>query len=387
MAKTNEPVLPDEPQEAKLPLVERLAERMRTLNPDDPGAAADVAQLATVSAGLAALRVQMKDLEKSLVERIADVDDDRRLTANQLQRAWQSQREEQESLRRGRGKLLAGTLVLITALGAGGLYGLYRHVQSSQEALDSRISALRLELNRVAGIETQDSQVQGKIAALSDAVGQLSRALSEGPDRRVQEGNRAESSAQISTLAARVERIGAEQTRIEKVLEGLRGTLTPSPPSPPSPASGTVAKPPAAPTPGGSTESLAPPRTAEPKATAPESGDASPATSPPPDAAALPLQTVPVGDRPFALQIMGSYRREDLLTQAAKSSLPAKVFLRQESRYGRPWYVLIYSMHSSRAQAEEALAALPQSLRAPKPWIRNYPPDATVEPIDIRTGP
>ena len=386
MAETNEPVPPDDPQAAKLPLVERLADRMRTPGPEDPGAVADAAQLATVSSGLAALRVQMRDLEKSLVERIADVDDDRRLTAAQLQRAWQSQREEQDVRRQGRGKVLAGTLVLIAALGAGGLYALYRHVQSGQEALDSQIDALRLELEGLKGIGTQDTLVQDKIAALSSAVGQLSQGLVQ----RAEGSAQPEASAQLSALAARIERIGAEQIRIDRTLVDLRSALNERP------ATGPVVQPavPADAPARAPTEFPAPPRPAESSATAPGSGETRPETaaasapSTPTEAATTsPLQTVPVGDRGFALQIMGSYSREELLTHAARLSLPAKVFIRQDTRRGRPWYVLIYDLYPSRAQAQAALAALPANLLAPKPWIRSLPPDATVEPIATRTRP
>lgn len=375
MAETNEPVPPEDPQGANPPLVERVAERMRTLGPDEPGATADAAQLATVSSGLASLRVQMRDLEKSLVERIADVDDDRRLTAVQLQRAWQTQREEQDTRRQGHGKLIAGTLVLIAALGAGGLYGLYRFIQSGQEALDSRISALRLELDGLKGVGTPDTLLQDKIATLSAAVEQISQGLVQGGKPRAQSAP----PAQISALAARIERIGAEQTRIDRALVDLRGALAARP------AAAPIAQP---------SNPAAAPRADEPTATAPESGEAKAAaalaatgSSAPPETAAPPIQTVAVGDSPFALQILGSHRREDLLTHAARLSLPSKVYIRQESRRGRPWYVLIYGLYPSRAQAQEGLASLPPSLRAPKPWIRSLPPDATVEPIDTRADP
>jgi DamX protein len=379
MAETNEPVPPEDPQGATPTLVERVAERMRTLGPDDPGATADAAQLATVSAGLASLRVQMRDLEKSLVERIADVDDDRRLTAVQLQRAWQAQREEQEARRQGHGTLIVGTLILIAALGAAGLYGLYRSVQSGQEALDSRVSALRLELDGLRGIGTQDALVEGKIAALSATVEQLAQGLGQGPKPPAQP----ESPAQLSALEARIERMGAEQTRIDRALADLRGALAARPAAAPvvPPANPAVASSPDA------TVPPAPPPPDDPTPTAPQGGGAAPADAAAAAAPLSPLQTIPVGDRPFALQILGSSRREELLTHAARLSLPSNGFIRQESRRGRPWYVLIYDLYPTRAEAEEALASLPASLRAPKPWIRRLAPDARVEPIATRTGP
>lgn len=386
MAETNEPAPPEDSQEASPSLVERVAARMRAPGPEDGGSAADAAQLATLATGLAKLRVQMQDLEKSLVERIADVDDDRRLTAVQLQRAWQNQREEQEAIRRGRGKLLAGVLALIALFAAGGLYSLYRNVQSGQEALHTRIDDLRLEVDRMAVAGGRDTQVQEKIDVLAAAVGRISQDLTKSVARPAQAAGQGETSAQISTLAARIDRIGAEQSRIDRSLADLQTALAEQ-----SMTETTVelAKSPAALGPD-SSEPQDSPRPASPAATATQGGksESAPVRLVPPDSTApSPIQTVPVGERPFALQIMGSYSKEDLLTHAARLSLPSEVFLREESRRGRPWYVLIHGLYASRAQAQEALAALPPSLRAPKPWIRSLPPDAAVEPISRLTVP
>jgi len=54
----------------------------------------------------------MRDMEKSLVERIADVDDDRRRTAVQLQKAFNTHRDETTAaLRRGFSGILAGEVM------------------------------------------------------------------------------------------------------------------------------------------------------------------------------------------------------------------------------------------------------------------------------------
>jgi HAMP domain-containing protein len=60
-------------------------------------ATVEASRVEALAAELAAYRTQMRDLEKSLVKRIADVDDDRRLTAAQIQRGWHAQREEHEA--------------------------------------------------------------------------------------------------------------------------------------------------------------------------------------------------------------------------------------------------------------------------------------------------
>ncbi len=67
------------------------------------GLAALGAELSTLSAGLAAQGDQLRDAERSLVDRIADVDDDRRRTQGQLQRAMQSQYDEVDARLRRQG--------------------------------------------------------------------------------------------------------------------------------------------------------------------------------------------------------------------------------------------------------------------------------------------
>jgi len=45
-------------------------------------------KVSTLERQIAEHQDRLRDYEKSLVERIADVDDDRRTTASRLQRAW-----------------------------------------------------------------------------------------------------------------------------------------------------------------------------------------------------------------------------------------------------------------------------------------------------------
>ncbi len=404
MAETNEPVHTEAPQAPTLPLDDRL----RALGlggqgaETDPRLAAYAAQLATLSSGLAAHRVQLRDLEKSLVERIADVDDDRRLTALQLQRAWQTQREELDDRLRSRGRLAAAALVLIAAMATGGLVGLFKYLESNREALEVRVDAVRLELDRLAGIGTRDTQVQEKLAALSAAVGQLSSTLGPLAERPARTAGQ-DGPAQLSDLAARIDRMAAEQVRNAQELQALHESLAARPIPPEGPAAGPSADPRSTPAAQPQAPPPADPRPAETPATptdaAPE-GSAKPsadgATSPPPvatpakvggaESASTGTATIAVADRLFALQLLGSYRRDDLLSLAARAGLPAEVFIRQESRRGRPWFVLIHSMHPTRAQAQAALAGLAPSLLVPKPWIRNLPPDATLELIVTGKG-
>ena len=54
----------------------------------DPGFRSLENKVSTLERQIAEQQDRLRDYEKSLVERIADVDDDRRTTASRLQRAW-----------------------------------------------------------------------------------------------------------------------------------------------------------------------------------------------------------------------------------------------------------------------------------------------------------
>lgn len=375
MAETNEPVPTEEAKAADLPLEARL----RALglggkgadSDPDPLLAAFAAQLATLSAGLAAHRDRMRDVEKSLVERIADVDDDRRLTAVQLQRAWQTQREEQEARLRRRSRAGMAVLALIAVLGAGGLFALYRQVQSVRAGLDAQTAALGPALERLAGSATRDLLVEEKLRDLSGALAGLARSVERGADARAAP---AEATTADAPLAALVERVESEQARLAGELAALRRSLAERPPVAADAAPESPPRPPPLPDlpdPTVAAPADAPPPVAEGTADAPPAGRAG--------------ATVVAG-HPFALQLMGSFRREAVLDLATRRDLPAQVFVRQESLRGRPWFVLIHSLHPSRADAQVALDGLPPDLLAIKPWVRSLPPDADLEIVAAGTS-
>jgi DamX protein len=89
-------------------------------------------------------------------------------------------------------------------------------------------------------------------------------------------------------------------------------------------------------------------------------------------------------ERSFALQLIGSYDRNAVLDLAARPDLPESVYIRQETLRGRPWYVLIHSLHPSYAEAQATLRSLPADLARLDTWIRSLPTDTAMEPI--RTG-
>jgi len=365
----NDPFAPDLPRE----------QRLRALESVDAEAESDQAyatRLQALAAEFAAHRTLMRDQEKALVERIADVDDDRRLAITQLQRAWQTQRDELAGNLRRPGWLAAAALMLVLALG-GGLIALYVDVRASRATLAAAIERLTAEQQRLA-------------VALA-AHGQALHPMPIGT-RTGLEPTGAEPAANIGT---------AVPTRPEIPIGEAPATTAPPPADPAlgpmvsaqsddaaatateadpgeAPATTPDAPPPADPAPapmvGAQSEDAA--------ATATEADPipfaiAAPTSAQDPE----PGETFRVTDRPFALQLVGSHQRERLLELAANQALPQYVYLRQETRRGRPWFVLIHSLYSNIEDARAALARLPPGLRKPLPWVRALPAETILDRI------
>lgn len=129
-----------------------------------------------LTADLAALENKLRDYEVSLVERIADVDDDRRGTETRLQRAWQTQREEIDGRLRGQMKITLAALALFLLLGAAVFFLLHR-APPTQHPLDDEIAEISRRLDQLSRIAVQDQVVQDKLVALAAAVGEISASL------------------------------------------------------------------------------------------------------------------------------------------------------------------------------------------------------------------
>ncbi len=377
----------------------------------DPRLTAIGAQLNTLASGLANHRVQLRDAERSLVDRIADVDDDRRRAQGQMLRALQTQRDELEARLRHQGWLTAMALLLIGALAGGGLYlvhqrmaGAQGRLAETQGPLTAEVKSLRDEVARLSGIESQGALVQEKLDTLSSAVGALSSSLGEVTDQRGEVSEAASPGA--PALLEQIGRLEAEQQRLRGELRTLRapgatatgraevvpeadaasiGADTPAPISekPSRQAPGQTAD--------TSSETHGEPTTdesahAETVSTAEEAAESSdnPATASGMDAAA---NAEAIADQTYALQLIGFYSFDKLREFAAKGELPPEVYLRRETLRGRPWFVLIHSLHSSYADAQTALERLPPNLVAIDPWIRKLPAGTELVPIPTRPAP
>jgi DamX protein len=90
-----------------------------------------------------------------------------------------------------------------------------------------------------------------------------------------------------------------------------------------------------------------------------------------------------VGDRPFALQLIGFFSLDELLDFASRKELPARVYFREESYQGRPWFVLIHSLYAGYSEASAAIDTLPTQLAMLDTWIRNLPPETRLGILHI----
>jgi DamX protein len=89
-----------------------------------------------------------------------------------------------------------------------------------------------------------------------------------------------------------------------------------------------------------------------------------------------------VRDRPFALQLIGFYSRATLEDFIAQSPLPGRVYLLEERFRGRPWFVLIHSLHGGQGAARQAGQALAGQLGSLDVWIRELPLGTELEVVE-----
>jgi DamX protein len=95
-------------------------------------------------------------------------------------------------------------------------------------------------------------------------------------------------------------------------------------------------------------------------------------------------KTLVVANDTYALQLIGFYSLDALLNFADRNDLPQRLYYREETANGRPWFALIHSLHKDYASAEAQLEKLSAELVALDPWIR--PLDAGVELMVLEAG-
>jgi hypothetical protein len=124
-------------------------------------------------------KTEFRETETALVSRIADVDDDRRLTTNRLQRAWQTHRDEIDARLKQQAKLFTGGLVLLALLLGIALLFAYSQLDNARRALLEETAQLRLDYQRLAALSTPDESVQESMASLRASLTEISASLEE----------------------------------------------------------------------------------------------------------------------------------------------------------------------------------------------------------------
>lgn len=73
----------------------------------------------------------------------------------------------------------------------------------------------------------------------------------------------------------------------------------------------------------------------------------------------------------WTLQLLGAREPETLLTFSRQHGLSHKAAWYKTWLKGKPYYVLVYGNYSSRDQARESIAELPEKLQSIKPWAKS----------------
>ena len=394
MGNTDQPNAPEQPNAADLTLEERIRALELQVAEQCTGAKAPGTtpgerpmRQAELSAELQRHRDQLRDYEKALVERIADVDDDRRATTARLQRAWQTQREEiDERLRRHAG-LIAGLLLLFAVLVSVALFLVYRQGTTEQPQVTAEVAAMRQELDRISADDRSSDGLKVELEQLGKDVEEMRRLKGE------------QTSFAAKTefgVAEEIRRLKAEQASLASEVGTLRAALAAA-----KNAGGAAA--PAEEVPGAAAE----PSPGEPKANeatdggtpATESGThdsaaemqegASDSAGARADADADALgseETLVAREDSYALQLIGFFDRGSLAEFAAREGLPPRVYYLRQAYKGRPWYAMVHSLHKSYAAAVAELSRLPADLVALGPWIRPVAAGTVLQVLETGAG-
>lgn len=329
-----------------------LTESISTPEPDTPEVAIE-ARLAAQAERIARLeteiqqqKVAFRDTEVALVTRIADVDDDRRDAATRFQRALQNQREEL-SERFKRQRILIALLMLLFLLVIGALATLaYFQFEDMRQSLVTDLPASAESSSETpAQAAPADPLTREKLSQLSNTVEEISVSL--------------ERLSGSATPTPDTQRSAVDEPVEPKAL-------------PDSGQAPVIAEPQAA-GPTGTQDQVPSPTAADPtqaQTVAPPTTETGPAVATPQASTTTTGQHIEIGDQPFTVQLMG-FSSLDALTKFAKqNALPAELYYQQTTYQGRPWYVLIHSLHETQEAAETTAASIPRGLAKPDIWIR-----------------
>ncbi|MBK1641636.1 hypothetical protein CKO12_07055 [Chromatium okenii] len=296
-------------------------------------------------------RLAFQNSEATLITRIADVDDEHRRAVNQISKQYTSLRDRLKTTRILTLSLIAGLVILITM----SLGGFYMHTQQKHTELVAEIAELRDMANtlqrQIPDNAVQNKVIQERLTQLSLRVTGLARAVA--PTASVTPPSLNEP-APIPTPPPP---LAVEKPALDSAATVNSEATTEIKPVPFNPALEVDAAP--APTTAVNT---------------PQAATSSAAT-----------ETVAVTDTLYSLQLIGFFSFAELMTYVQKVPLPPRVFYQTETFRGRPWFVLIHSLHTSYASAKTTIAQFPPALAELDVWIRKLPADATVTALNIQS--
>lgn len=282
----------------------------------------DADSFARLIAELARQQTALQETELSLVNRIGDVDDDRRQSNVRLQRACQSRHSDVTArLKRHRTRGVFAWLFLVLLNGLA-LFMLWAHLSEVQQVLREEIVQLRLALDH----QTLPSNL---------------------------------ASPRLSTLIQDT-LIEEKLSRLSTSIRAISTSLDQQPPE---------AAPALAP------DSSAPTADATP-APEPSAADAAASTPTAPDAQIL----LTVGDQNQALQLASFNSLDALQAFLERFKLTSQVvYYREETqRGGRLLFTLIHSLYTTREAAAAAISKLPAGLAERGTWVRKLDPQTTL---------
>jgi len=362
-------------------------------------------------AGATPRRAAMQDMEKSLVERIADVDDERRRTDIHVRKALQAHRDDVER-RLGRFGHGFKALLILVLLAAAGLIWLTAASLSERTAVSKRLAEMQDRINALSPAPRASPEPEigtAKLNALSARIAAVSADV-ESLRRSVQERSTVHDQRLAGATAEKVESKSAEPPpdprQINNDKAGRKGqkepvteaatqapkrqvaarTTTPEPrrEDPVASATGGAGK--AGNDRGSQQPEIAPPAQA-PERSAGVAAAAGTEGVREPNPGMAPQQPANSGRitlerNRVALQLIGLRSRDEAQAFIDSHRLPDQVYIREERFQERPWFAVIYSLRDSVEAVAEDRAALPPSLAALDIWVRDLPAGTTLDVID-----
>jgi DamX protein len=367
-------------------------------NPDDPDSRLPIAnsadeppefaRLLTDDEGDGAAPAVMRDIEKSLVERIADVDDERRRTSTQVRKALSAHRDEVEQRLRTYGGLLMASLAGLALVAAGLLWlalawsgeraRLAQQLAEIQQRLQTSAETVVVDPAAQQAGDSRLAELQQRTQAMTSEIQALERAQASSEQRLQQ---------RLETLADRLDAqpvqaatpprdeqqaqaLAALEQRVDAVSSELRSMSTARQPNPHQAGPGPVVP-----------DQVVPDQASPERAALDQLNPDQPSSDQASDAGERAAVQTTLAESRIALQLIGYHSRDDVQQFMATHRLPRTVYLRRESYRGRPWYALIYGLYNTAEAASAARSRLPDDLAQLDIWLRELPPGTTLERI------